>query len=124
MQVEIHIDQQLDGNRVALVHRGLEPVLPHGFDRLFIQPHAQMPNDADILRITLAVDDELNRDAALKVRCASFGGELRINGMNDNWRTDPAADAHHAAAISSAAARTRTESMSGAETTAKTGTES
>ena len=124
MQVEIHIDQQLDGDRMAFVHRGPEPVLPHGFDRLFIQSHAEMPNDADILRIALAVDDELNGDAALKVRCASFGSKLRIDGMDDDWSTDASADAHYAAAIPSAAACTSTEPMPGADTAAETGAES
>src|SRR5947207_14116561 len=101
--MEFNFDHQLNSYWMSFVHGRFEFVLSHCFDSLLIQSHAEMTHDVDVLRIALAVDNELNRNAALEIGCTSFWGEFRINRMKDSGRTHAAADAHHAAAITATA---------------------
>ena len=68
IQVELDLDHHLHSYRMALIQRRLELVLPHCFDGFFIQAHSEVTEDADILRVPLRIDDELDGDAALEVR--------------------------------------------------------
>ena len=62
-----------------------------------------MADHADILRETLGVDNELNRYNSLIILAPSFRGELRLNGVDDLRSAYPAANAHHAAAVTAIA---------------------
>src|ERR1035437_10450610 len=104
IQVEIDVDDHLHGDRMSLIHRGLESVLPDCFDRLFVQAHAEMTKFAHVLRIALRIDDELYRDAALEVRSASLLCKLRLSRVDEGWCAYAATDAHNAAAVAAAAA--------------------
>ena len=42
MEVEVHVDHDLDGHRVSLVHCRPKLILFHGIDRFFVQSHAKM----------------------------------------------------------------------------------
>src|SRR5487761_2341527 len=96
---------------MPLVHGRLELVLPHCLDRLFVQAHTEMTNQLDVLRIPLRIDNEFDRDAALKVRSSSVFGKFRFDGMNDLWRRHSTTHVHQTAAVAAAAARASSVSV-------------
>ena len=79
MQVEVHVDQDLYRHWMPLVHGRPESVLPYSFDGLLVQPHTKMTNQADVLRISLRIDNELDGNIALIIRSASVVCELRLS---------------------------------------------
>src|ERR1700734_559640 len=89
---------------MAFEHGCLELVLPHCFDGLFLQPHAEMTGQAHVLRVPLRIDDELDRNTALVICLASFIRELRLNGVNEERCAHASTHAHQAASIAAAAA--------------------
>ena len=119
MQVEFDFDNELDSDWVSFVHGGFESILPHSFDGFLIETHAEMTHDVDVLRIALAVNNELNGDAALEIGGTSFRGEFGINGMNDRRRTHAAAYAHHATAKAAAASRAVAQTVTGPDAAAE-----
>ena len=58
VDVEIDFDGDLYGDGFSLVHGRFELVLAHGFDGFFVEPHAQLADDADALRHAVRVHDE------------------------------------------------------------------
>src|SRR5579862_8094178 len=122
--MEINFDYQLNGYRMTFVHGGPEPILAHRFDRLFVQAHSKVTEQAHILRISLAIDNELNGNAALKIRRTCFGSEFGLDGMHNDGSTDAASDTHDAAPVATAAAGSRAEPVAGADASAETRTES
>src|SRR5438270_13771456 len=124
MQVEGDFNHQLHGYGMSLIHSRFELVLSHGLNGLLVQPHACMTNHVHILRIPLAVDDQLNRNCALKIGPARFRRELGIDGMNHDWRADAAPHAHHAAAESASATWTVSDSFPRTQSAAQAGAES
>src|ERR1017187_1419274 len=120
MQMEVHVDHNLHRHGMSLIHGRLEPVLPHCFNGLFVQPHAEMTNQPHILRISLRIDDELDRNAALKIRSTSVFCELRLNGMDDLRCGHSTAHAHQASTVAAPAAWTCPNSA--AEALTKSGT--
>jgi hypothetical protein len=42
MEVEVHVNHDLDGHRVSLVHCRPKFIVFHGIDRFFVQSHAEM----------------------------------------------------------------------------------
>ena len=105
MQAEVHVDDQLHCNRMALVHCGTEFVLPYCFNCPFVQTHSEMTNYVDRLRIALRIDDQLNTHDSLIVRLPRFRRELRFNGMDDPRSTHAAADIHQPTAITAIRSR-------------------
>ena len=105
MQMEVHVDHDLHRYSMSLVHGWPEPVLPYCFDGLFLQPHAEMTGQADVLRVPLRIDNEFDRNAALIIRSASVVCELRLNGMQDLRCAYASAHAHQAATVAATAAR-------------------
>src|SRR3954454_13993791 len=124
MQVEIDLNDQLHGHRMTLVHGRLEPVLPHSFNGLVIQAHAKVTNHVHVLRIPLAVDDELNRNASLEIRSARFGRELRIHGMNHDGSAYAPSDAHYTSAVAAAASGATPDAVPCADAAAQASAES
>src|SRR5580692_10175772 len=118
--MKFHYDHKLNGNRMSLVHGGFESVFAYCFDGLLIEPHAEVAYHVDVLRITLAVNDDLNGNAALEIGRTSFRREFGIHGMNDRGRTDAAAYTHYATAISAAASGTVSDTVTGADAATKT----
>lgn len=104
IQVEIDVDYQLHCDRMALVHCGPELVLSHGFHRLLIQAHAEVANHMDVLWVSLAVNDELNRNDALKIGTASLIGEFGIHRVHELRSGDTSTYAHNSATVTAAAA--------------------
>ena len=68
MQVELHIHNDLHSHGMSLIHCWLELVLLDGFNSFLIEAHAQMPRDADVLRIAICVDNQLQSHGPLKIR--------------------------------------------------------
>src|ERR1035437_8935354 len=120
IQVELDLNHHLHSYRMALIQRRLELVLPHCFDGFFIQAHSEVTEDADILRVPVRIADELEGAAAWEVRGTSILCDLRLNGVHDNGRADPAADAHDAAAIATAAAWSGSAAVAHSNTTTDT----
>lgn len=88
---------------MTVEHRGFEPVLPHGFNGLLIEPHAEMMNDVNIFRMPVAVNDELKCDDALKPRLTRLTRKIGLHGMNEPRGGDAASDAHDSTAGAAAA---------------------
>jgi len=53
MQMEVHVDHNLNRHWMSLVHGGLEPVLPDCLDSLLFQAHAEMADQGYVLRVPL-----------------------------------------------------------------------
>ena len=64
---------------MSLIHGWLELVLPHCFDGFFVQPHAQMLDKLNVLRISLRIDNKPDRDDPLKVCSTCIFGEFRLD---------------------------------------------
>jgi hypothetical protein len=60
MQVEVHVNQDLHGNRMPLVHGRMESVLPDCFDGFLVQSHAEVTDEANVLGIPFRIHDELD----------------------------------------------------------------
>src|SRR5579863_1068749 len=76
VQVEGDVDDDLDGDGMALVHGGLELVLTGGFYSFLVETHAEVANDADVLRVSLLIDDELDGGGAREVGLTSIFREF------------------------------------------------
>lgn len=111
--MEIDIDDDLHWDRMTLVHRWLELVLPDCFHRFFIETHAEVTHHPDIYRIALGIDDQLDGDNALILVLASLIGKLRLYAMDHAGSRDAATHAHYAAAVTANAARSNSGSMTG-----------
>src|ERR1700758_741286 len=101
MQTKVYIDKDLNRDRMPLVHGRLEFVLSQRFHCHFIQPHPEAMCNADILRISLRIHDQLERDLALKVRCPCLICKFGPDRLQDLRRTYAATHVHQSAAISS-----------------------
>src|SRR5580658_2916975 len=73
-----------------------------------------MTGQSDVLRVTLRIDNEFDRNAALIVRSASFFSKLRLNGMSEQWCAHSAAHAHHAAPVASTNSGAHSAAVTGA----------
>src|ERR1700691_3735555 len=124
MQVEVYVDQYLHRHWMSLVHSRPEPVLLYSFDGLFVQPHAEMTNQADVLRIPLRIDNQLDRNISLIIRPARVICELRLDGIDDLRCAYASAHAHQAATVAPTAARARSNATPRANAAAKPLTES
>lgn len=122
--MEVHVHNDLHRYSVPLVNSRSEPVLLHRFDGLLFQPHAEMTSQADVLRVPLRIDNELDGNAALIIRSPSIIGELRLNRVDYLWRANSIANAHQAAAVATAAARTGSDAASRANAATEALTES
>ena len=116
--MEVHVNQDLYRHWVPLIHGGPELVQPYCFDGLLIQPHAEVTYQADVLRIPFRIDNQLNRNIALKIRPASFVCELRLNRTDDLRRTHASANAHQSAAVAAAAPWARADAATRANAAA------
>jgi hypothetical protein len=57
VQVEVNIHNDLYSYGMSLIHCWLELVLLYGFNGFLIETHAEMPRDANVLRIAICVDN-------------------------------------------------------------------
>ena len=67
VESEVHVDDDLHCHGMSLVESRLKSILANCIDCLFVQSHAEMTNQANILRVSLGIDDELNGNSALEV---------------------------------------------------------
>src|SRR5450631_453244 len=104
---------------MPLIHGRFELVLFHGFDGLFIQPHSEMTYQLNVLRIPLRIDNELDRNAALKICPTRVLCKLRLNGMDDFRCSHSTTHAHQTTTVAATAARTRSAAVAGPDTTAQ-----
>src|SRR5580698_4217125 len=124
MQMKVDVDQDLHGYGVPLVHGRPELVLPHRFDCHSLQAHPQVTKHPNILRVPLRIDNQLDRDVALKICLPSLRGELRLNRMDKLWRAHATAHAHEAAAVAAPAAGARSDAVANTDAAPETLTES
>ncbi len=96
---------------MSLVHGWLKFVMPHSFDGLFVESHAEMANDAEVFRVSLWIDDNLDRDDALILRPARRICKLRLRCMDDLWCRDSPTHGHNAAPIATSVARPNANTM-------------
>src|ERR1700722_5113641 len=105
VDAEINLDIYFYGNGFSLQRRGLEFVLLHCFDSLLVQPHAQVANYLDSLRVALSIHDQRNHADALVFCSARFIGELWVRGKHQLRSRDAAAHVVKTAPIPAAFAR-------------------
>src|ERR1700733_1108814 len=90
--LEVDLDVQFNQDRLTVLHRGFEPVLPHGLQRLLVQPHSDRANYPYVAGKSIGPDPEGYQHIAGKLSLAGLLGELRFN-LIDNLRCrDSAAD--------------------------------
>src|SRR5690348_7491173 len=117
--MEVDVDHQANRNRVSLVRGRLELVLAHSLDGFLVQPHAEVTDHRDVLRITVGVHDQLNLDRSLQLCLAGFISELRLHLMQQDRSRDAPANAHDAAAVATTDARAKTTAMAGSDAAAQ-----
>src|SRR5579871_5089609 len=116
--MEIDFDRDLHAHRVTIFHGRLEDPILYGFDRLFIQPHSQAAQHANLTWSAVGADDQAKSAGPLIFRLAGFFGEFRVDLVNHPRRGNSTADVEDAA--TNPAAFTRTKSRSFARTNAAT----
>jgi hypothetical protein len=89
VQVEGQVNDDLDCDRMSLVHSRLEPVLTHRFDGLFVKTHPQMTDDANVLGIPLRVDNELDLHIALQICDSGLLCEFRLDRVQNRGALTP-----------------------------------
>src|SRR5579875_1467052 len=119
-EVHFHGDHDRDGDFTVL-HRRLETVFTHRLDSLFVQPHAERPDDVDILRHSLRIDDERYLANSLILGAPRLVGELGLDVIQGNRGRDAAAYAIDAAAGVAAAAGTEAVAIAGAQAATRAG---
>src|ERR1700729_3691668 len=108
--LEVDLDVQFNQDRLTVLHRGFEPVLPHGLQRLLVQAHSYGANYPHMAGKSIGLDPQSDEHIAGKLSLASLLGELRFNLIDDLRRRDSAADSSWSA--TRVAARTGSKSGS------------
>jgi hypothetical protein len=79
-EVDFHID--LYCHRYAVFPTGLEPPLANGFDRPFIQPHAERALHSDVVRTAVCPNNHPENYGALILGLKRLLRELGIRGVD------------------------------------------
>src|ERR1700722_7145556 len=114
VQPEVHLDCDSYRDWFAVLFCGLELVSENGFKRFFIEAHAKMANDVQVLRIALGVDDQRDGADALELGSTRFIRELRFRRHYWNWRGDVATRRVDAIPIAGAISGTLARSIAAA----------
>src|ERR1700681_343431 len=103
---------------MAVFHGGLELPVLDGVDGLFIEPHTQAAQDADVAGTAVGSYDEAEGADALVFRFASLFRKLRLRRINLAWRGNAAAYVKYASAGAAALAWTKARALAGPDTAA------
>ena len=103
---------------MPLIHSRLELILSLCSDGFFFQAHSDVAYDSDILRISLSIDDQLDRNTTLKLGFECSIGKFRLYGVDQLPSCDAAAYAHNASTVPANATRSDTGTMACSNTTA------
>src|SRR6266550_1358274 len=78
IQAEIYFNVDRYRDWLAVLHGRLEFPLPHGFDGLLVQAQAQTAGNANVARLAIGTDDQIENAGSLILRFAGFFGILGL----------------------------------------------
>src|SRR5690348_10544180 len=78
VQVEVDLDRNRNRHRMSILHRRLKLPILHGFNRFFIEAHAQAGLNTNLARPSIDAHDQRQRADALELCLAGFFREFRL----------------------------------------------
>src|ERR1700722_732914 len=118
--MEVDFDCNLHPHRVTLFHGGLELPGLHRLNRLFVEPHPQAAQDANITGTPIGSHDQAESAYALVFGLARLFGEFRLGLVNYPRRTNTTTDVKNSASGTAAFTRPEPRSVTGAHATTAT----
>src|ERR1700758_2534097 len=92
---------------MTVFHRWLKLPVLYGFDRFFIEAHAQAGLNTNLAGPSIDAHDQRQRADALELCLARFFREFRLGLINHSWRRDSSSDAEDASAGAAAFSRSK-----------------
>src|SRR5579864_1046165 len=96
---------------MPILHGGLKFPVLNRFDRLFVKPHPQAPDDVNFVRLAIRTNDQTQRTNALIFCLTRFVREFGFRLKDRNWRAYTVADTEDYTPNASAFTWTKSRSL-------------
>src|ERR1700757_1736056 len=109
--MEVDLNRNRNRHRMTVFHRRLKLPVLYGFDRFFIEAHAQTGLNTNLARPSIDAHDQRQRADALELCLAGFFREFRLRLINPSRRRNSSADMEDPSAGAAALSRTKSRTF-------------